>query len=255
MHPYGVPTAMVVTKVMQEMELRHIMGIVMLLAASVVAQPAAAQCFSEALPALAEATSREDSLALAEQYRHNPPGGDEECGRLLAGYIIGISSTPAESEWRHRLDGYELLESVFRNHSGEARVHFAMGILLYHRQARTDARRALERALDRADESEVPLTQREIAIIHYNIGLMHQDFWRDWRSYGYVVAASGGQWHCGQYQAGERSNIANSSNDNSKYCFAKPAKNLYGFEDSSNLVIGIPNNTPSVLTRLLRALS
>ena len=194
-------------------------------------------CFAEALPEMNAALTREDSLALAARYEHQPPGGDRSCGQLLAGYLIGMTSTPAEDSWRERLRGIELLEAAFRSHSGDPRLYIAMGLLLYHRQGRTDALRNLKRALDRREAGEVPLTAREVAIIHYNRGLIHQDFWRDWRSYGNLSVTAGGQWHGGRYEMPGQDNFSGSSDDHTwlialnQLCPARFAENMEAFFD------------------------
>ncbi len=178
-----------------------------------------APCFSAALPEIQAAVTREDSLALAAQYGREPPGGDEGCGRMLEGYLVGMTSTPAEDEWRDRQRAVGLLERALRYTSDEPRIYLAMGLLLYHRQARTDAVRSLGRALDRRDRGEVPLTAREIAVIHYIRGLIAQDHWRDWRSFGALDATSGGQWHCGRYESPASENFTSSSDDHTWLVF------------------------------------
>jgi len=184
------------------------------LTSSAAAATAADACFSVALPEMDQATTRADSMALATRYQAQAPGGDKKCGALLAGYLIGMTSTLAEDEWRQRQEGITLLESVFSNYTNEPRLHLAMGMLMYHRQARTDALRNLDRAFDRRNDGEVPLSDREVALLHYNRGLMHQDFWRDWRSFGYIRTTGEGQWHCGRYETPGADNFTSSSNDN-----------------------------------------
>lgn len=183
-------------------------------AATSAAPAAASQCLEPGLQALRNAATRADSLALAEQFEKAPPDGDKTCADLLAGYTMGMTSSAAEDAWRHRDKAMGLLERALRSFANEPRLYLAMGILLHHRQARTDAFRTLDRALDRIGNSPVPMSARERALIWHERGLMYQDMWRDWRSFGTIKATAQGQWHCGQFEENVRDNFTSSSNDN-----------------------------------------
>lgn len=187
------------------------------LSLSLIVSPAvpgpAAPCVAEALPRMAEAATRADSMALGQHFLASPPGGDQNCGRLLAGVLLGLTSTPAEDAWRDRQRAAELIEQALRSFGDEPRLYLAMAVVLHHRQSRTDALRMLERAWERADKGEVPLSQRERAVLHYVRGVVHQDFWRDWRSYGQIESVSQGQWRCSQDQDPTRDNFSSSSSD------------------------------------------
>jgi GWxTD domain-containing protein len=170
-------------------------------------------CLASAMPEIAQAATRADSLALAERYIAAPPGGDAQCGALLAGYLLGMSADPAEGAWRERQRAAELIERALRTHGDEPRLYLAMAILLHYRQARTDAIRMLDRALERRDGSEVPLSVRETAVIPYTRGRIHQDFWRDWRSYGQIDQISTGQWRCSRDETPALENLTSSAAD------------------------------------------
>lgn len=170
-------------------------------------------CLAPGLAAMAAATTREDSVALAERLLEDPPNGERACGEMLAGYLMGMTSSPAEDAWRHRERGTALLEAAARSFTDEPRLYLAMSILLHHRQSRGDGLRTLDRALGRADRSAVPLTARERALIWYQKGLMHQDQWRDGRSFGDLRSTAQGQWHCGLFEENVRDNVTGSSSD------------------------------------------
>ena len=180
-------------------------------------RPAAAadarQCLESGLRAIASATTRSDSTALIARFQQDPPGGDRACAGMLAGYLIGMTSSPAEDTWRDRQRGTDLLETALRSFGDEPRVYLAMGVLHHHRQARTDAFRMLDRAEERVGRSAVPLTARERALIWYRRGLMRQDQWRDVRSYGSLKSTAQGQWHCGNFQENVRDNFTSGTND------------------------------------------
>lgn len=160
-----------------------------------------ADCMSVAIPAMNAAATRQDSIALAERYENSPPDGDRNCGALLAGYLLGMTSTPAEDEWRVRRRALDLLNNAARSYANEPRLYLATGVLLYNGQSRDNAMRVLGRALDRRDREPAPLTPRETALIYYYQGMVHQDYWRDWRSYGQLKSTAAGQWHCGRMSA------------------------------------------------------
>jgi hypothetical protein len=170
-------------------------------------------CLAGAMPEIAQAATRADSVALAERYLAAPPGGDGQCGALLAGFLLGMSADPADGAWRERQRAAELIERALRTHGEEPRLYVAMAILLHYRQARTDALRMLDRALERRDRSDVPLSRRETALIPYTRGRIHQDFWRDWRSYGQIDQISTGQWRCSRDEAPTLENFTSSSAD------------------------------------------
>jgi len=172
----------------------------------------AQDCVATALPELDRALTRADSLALAERFRGSPPGGDRRCGDLLAGMIQGLASTPSEAEWQDRQRAAELVESALRWSGDEPRLYLAMANLMYNRQARTDAVRMLDRALDRRDRG-TPLRPREVAFDHYLRGVVHADEWRAWRSYGQIPAVGAGQWRCGRSESADISSFSSSSND------------------------------------------
>lgn len=67
---------------------------------------------------------------------------------------------------------------------GDPRVFLAFGMLNYYRQSLTDALRVLARGIDRRMRAIPPLTSKELALLHYIRGLINQDWWRDYRSYG-----------------------------------------------------------------------
>ena len=173
----------------------------------------AAGCFADALPEIRAAATRADSLALAEKYLASPPGGNARCGDGLAGFILGMKSSPAQEAWQERQRAGELIERGLRDYSQEPRLYLALALVLHHRQSRTDALRNLDRATERASSGEVPLSLRETAIIHYTRGMIHQDFWRDWRSYGHIDQVSVGQWRCSNDQAPRQDNFSSSSSD------------------------------------------
>jgi GWxTD domain-containing protein len=191
-----------------------LLSIVLPLAAAALAPSVqGSPCLSGALPAISLAGTRADSLALAEQYLTAPPGGDRKCGDLLAAFLMGMQSSPAEDAWRERQRAGELIERAMRDFNQEPRLYLAQAILLHHRQARTDALRALDRALERSPRADVPLSARELAILHYTRGTIQQDFWRDWRSFGQVDVISEGQWRCSRDEVGARDNFSSSSSD------------------------------------------
>jgi len=173
-----------------------------------------APCFAEALPAIAAAATRADSLALAERFLSSPPGGSSDCGQMLGGYLIGLTSTPAEDSWRDRQRGQDLVQEALRDHADEPRLYLAMALLYKHRQSRVDALRMLSRAEDREDGGEVPLTVREKALIPYYRGLIFQDEWRSWRSYGKIDNISIGQWRCSKDEAPEMASFSSSGTEN-----------------------------------------
>lgn len=191
-------------------------GLILSLAAAApdagVAVPAAA-CFADALPEIRAAATRADSLALAERYLAAPPGGNGRCADGLAGFLLGMKSSPAPEAWQERQRAGELIERALRDFSDEPRLYLALALVLHHRQSRTDALRNLDRAVDRAGKGEVPLTPRELAVLHYTRGTIQQDFWRDWRSYGQIDQVSGGQWRCSRDQAPMADNFSSSSSD------------------------------------------
>jgi len=170
-------------------------------------------CLGAALPEVSQATTRADSVALAERYVAEPPGGDAQCGALLGGFLLGMTADPAEAAWRERQRASELIERAMRTYGDEPRLYVAMAILLRYRQARTDALRALERAEERQDRGAVPLSAREKAVIPFTRGMIHQDFWRDWRSFGQIDQISTGQWRCSRDQAPGMENFTSSSTD------------------------------------------
>ena len=192
------------------------LGMVLSLAAtSAVSPPVAADpCFASALPEIGSALTREDSLALAERYLAAPPGGDTRCGEVLAGFLLGMNSSPAQDAWRERQRASELIERALRDYAQEPRLYLALAVVLHHRQSRTDALRNLDRAVDRSAGAEVPLSAREMAILHYTRATIQQDFWRDWRSFGQIDAVSIGQWRCSRDQAPTQDNFSSSSSDN-----------------------------------------
>jgi len=171
-------------------------------------------CLSVALPEINAAATRADSLALAERYLAAPPDGTPACGALLAGFLLGMQASPAEEAFRDRQRASQLIEQALRDYPDEPRLYLAMAVVQHYRQARTDAQRNLDRALEKAEESEVPLSRREIAILHYTRGTIHEDFWRDWRSYGQLDQISVGQWRCSKDQAPGTDNFSSSSSDN-----------------------------------------
>jgi GWxTD domain-containing protein len=161
-----------------------------------VAPAPAAPCFAAALPVIDSATTHADSVALVERFLASPPGGSEACGEMLAGFLIGLTSTPADDQWQERQRGQNFVQEAMRDHSDEPRLYLAMALLYKNRQSRVDAQRMLSRAEDREDQGEVPLTTREKALIWYYRGLIYQDEWISWRSYGQLDQTSQGQWRC-----------------------------------------------------------
>jgi GWxTD domain-containing protein len=176
------------------------------------AQGAAQTCVGSALAEMDQAASRADSLALAARLREKPPGGERRCGEMLAAMLHGLASTPAEAEWQSRQRASEMVESAMRWAGDEPRLYLALANLMYNRQARTDAVRMLDRALERRDH-DPPLRPREAAFAHYLRGLMHADEWRSWRSYGQIPAIGEGQWRCGRSQGAEAASFSSSSSD------------------------------------------
>jgi len=170
-------------------------------------------CFATALPEIGAATTRADSLALAAQYLAAPPGGDARCGAGLAGFLLGMTSSPAQDAWQDRQQAAELIERALRQFGQEPRLYLALALVLHHRQARTDALRSLDRASERGTSGEVALTPREVAILHYTRGMIQQDFWRDWRSFGQIDQVSVGQWRCSRDEAPAQDNFSSSSAD------------------------------------------
>jgi GWxTD domain-containing protein len=172
----------------------------------------AQNCVAPALAEMDRAASRADTLALAQRFRENPPGGERRCGELLAAVLQGLGSTPAEGEWQSRQRAADLVESAMRWAGDEPRLYLALANLMYNRQARTDAVRMLDRALERRDHDPA-LRPREVAFAHYLRGLMHADEWRSWRSYGQIPAIGEGQWRCGRSQGAEAASFSSSSSD------------------------------------------
>ena len=74
----------------------------LVLAVAPAARPAAPSCIETGLPEMRAAASRADSIALAERYLREPPGGDAACGRLAAAYLLGMTSNAGESDWQQR---------------------------------------------------------------------------------------------------------------------------------------------------------
>jgi GWxTD domain-containing protein len=174
--------------------------------------PPAPSCMEAALPEVAAAATRADSIALAERYLKDPPGGSQSCGQMLAGFLLGMTSTPAEDDWQHRQRAADLINAALRSAPDESRLYLALGVALYARQSRVDAGRAFDRALER-EKKGVPLTPREVALVHYQRGLIAQDQWRDWRSYGELKATGEGQWRCSSDDAAGRENFTSSTTD------------------------------------------
>lgn len=172
--------------------------------------PAQQDCVTDHLAALQGAGTRADTVALGDQWATAAEGG-EACAQLFAGLVVALTSTSSEDEWERRQRGYAWLEQSQRQFSAEPRSFMGLGLLTYYRQGRTDARRLLERALSR--DAGVPLSARERALIHLTLGLIHADFWRDWRSFGEIASTSRGQWQCGRYQNVESDNFSGSSAD------------------------------------------
>jgi GWxTD domain-containing protein len=166
-----------------------------------------------ALPEMNAAPTRADSAALAERFLASPPGGQASCGEMLAGFLLGMTASPSESAWRERQRAAELIERAMRSYGDEPRLYLALALLLHYRQSRTDALRVLARAAEREDRGEVPMSAREVAILHYTRGTIQQDFWRDWRSFGQLDAVSQGQWRCSHDQAPTQTNFSGSSTD------------------------------------------
>lgn len=193
---------------------------------------AAPGCLAAALPTIQTAQTRADSLALADRYEQQPPGSDAACGKLVAGYLIGMTSTAAQDQWKSRQRGTDLLQAGFSANTDEPRIYMAMGMLLYHRQARTDALRTFDRAIDRSASATDPLTKRELALVHYQEGLIHQDYWRDWRSLGRLSSSGGGTWQCGRYDQTGHDNFTSTSND---YTWLIPLDQLCPDVFSSNM--------------------
>jgi GWxTD domain-containing protein len=186
----------------------------LIVAGAVLARPAPpGSCFATALAEIREARTRADSLALAEKYLAAPPGGDTRCAEGLAGFLLGMKSSPAPDAWQERQRAGELIERALRDYRDEPRLYLALALVLHHRQSRTDALRNLDRATDRAGRGEVPLSARELAIIQYTRGTIQQDFWRDWRTYGQIDQVSVGQWRCSRDQAPTADNFSSSSTD------------------------------------------
>jgi GWxTD domain-containing protein len=186
--------------------------VLFVLAVAPAVRPAAPSCMETVLPEMRAAGSRADSIALAERYLREPPGGDQACGQLAAGYLLGMTTVAGEAGWQQRQQAGELINGALRNRPDESRLYLALGVTLYNRQSRTDAARALDRALERGDRG-VPLTAREVAIVHYLRGLMYQDQWRDWRSFGDLKATGVGQWRCSQSEAAASDNFTSSAVD------------------------------------------
>ncbi|MDH3498120.1 MAG: GWxTD domain-containing protein [Gemmatimonadota bacterium] len=174
---------------------------------------ATAPCLEPELGHIRAAATRADSIALADAYLASPPAAGRACADFLAGFLYGMTSRAAEDDWRHRQRAIELIESALRGVGDQPQLYLALGTLLYHRQSRTDALRTLDRAFSRREGGEVPLTARETALIHYTRGMIQQDFWRDWRSYGQLKSTAAGQWHCGNLQSRELANFTSSAND------------------------------------------
>jgi GWxTD domain-containing protein len=170
-------------------------------------------CVGAALPAIGAAASAADSVALAQGYLADPPGGQTACGELLAGFLLGMNSSPADTAWQARQRATELIERALRTYGDEPRLYLALAVLLHHRQSRTDALRALDRAAERAQRGEAPLSAREVAILHYTRGAIQQDFWRDWRSFGQLDAVSVGQWRCSRDEAPGLDNVSGAGSD------------------------------------------
>lgn len=169
-------------------------------------------CIEQALPSIDRARSRADSLTLAERWLAEPPRGDARCGSLLGGMLMGLTSTPAESEWRERQRAAELVESALRSAPDEARLYLAMANLMYNRQSRVDAVRMIDRALERRDRG-TPLRPAEVAFAHHLRGIIHSDAWRDWRSYGQLASSGEGLWRCSKSEAEQTSSFSSSATD------------------------------------------
>ena len=168
-------------------------------------------CVDDGLQSLRGVGSRADTLRLGDEWATAAQGGDD-CAEFLAGYVIALTSSASENEWERRQQGAAWLEEAQRNFQDEPRTYLGLGLLLYYRQSRTDARRMFGRAMDRSERA-TPLTPRERALVHYTRGMIHADFWRDFRSYGELATSSRGQWHCGRYENPVTDNFSGSSAD------------------------------------------
>jgi GWxTD domain-containing protein len=174
--------------------------------------PADSSCLGATLTALNAAKTRAESLAVGVKAEPSLATGSA-CAKYVVGYTIGIASTPAEDEWQGRQRATQLLDEAAREYGNEPRLYLALGLLAYNRQARTDAFRILDRAIGHKNDGPLPLTPHEIAVVFYNRGLMHQDLWRDWRSFGHLLNTVGGQLQCAKFQEQSHATFSSNSDD------------------------------------------
>jgi GWxTD domain-containing protein len=153
-------------------------------------------CFTPVMAAIDSAQTRADTLALAERMLAHPPLGKEICGKLVAGYLLGMSSSPAESEWQQRQRAKDLLNEGLRGNEDDPRLYFAMGVVFFRSGIITDARRLLDRAKERLHYAVPRLTPHELATMHYLYGSMFENSWRTSRSWGALTSTASGQSHC-----------------------------------------------------------
>ncbi len=133
-----------------------------------------------------------DTVALADSLRRS----NTSCARDVGTYLLAFIARRREDLWRQRVEVETQLKHVYRRNPNNPRVFIAYAALKYAQGIRVDALRLLKRAADRAPRANPALTAHERAVVEYLQGRIHQDWWRDWRDYGYLLPTSQGQFNC-----------------------------------------------------------
>jgi GWxTD domain-containing protein len=142
-----------------------------------------------------EGAGRPDTTAVADSLAATPAA----CDRAVAAYLRALSPLSGAEDWRRRLDVQTELEHAIGRQGSDPRLLLALGYLRYQQGVRVDARRIIERALDRFATANSAPTRRERAVAVHVLGRLLQDEWRDWRSFGHLRGLSTGRWNCAAF--------------------------------------------------------
>lgn len=121
------------------------------------------------------------------------------CRPLVEAYAGAMAGTPDSSNWKERDRLGRLLDAALQGDPDNPRLFIVYAGLRYDQGAWSDARRLLGRARARAGSMGRSLLPRERAYLAYLEGRIHQDEWRNWRSFGRLGGLSEGQWFCEAY--------------------------------------------------------
>ncbi|HEY2824899.1 MAG TPA: GWxTD domain-containing protein [Gemmatimonadales bacterium] len=155
-----------------------------------------AGCFTPVWRSIDSLRTRADSMALGEQLLVHPPLNKGSCGKLLGGFLLGLTSTEAEDTWQQRTRAMELLDQGLLDNEEEPRLYFAQGITYFWGQRHVDGERLLHRALELEGNARPAFTNKELALLHFVLGEVKENSWRDFRSLGEFKSASEGMFHC-----------------------------------------------------------